>query len=236
MNQSSGKVYLVGAGPGDPGLLTLRGAECLREADVVLYDYLASPELLVLDAARRRADLPRPPRPRPADVADRNQRRDDTPRLARPHRRAAQRAAIRRSSPGWPRNSTRSNAAGVPYEIVPGVTAAPGRQQPRRHSAHRSRRSVVRRVRDRPGVQRQTARPNRSTTPPWRSSPARSCSTWALRPPRIGAARSSSTASRRTRRWPSCGAARCPIRKRFSRRSANCRRCCKRKSCARRPS
>src|SRR3990172_3995695 len=43
---SVGKVYLVGAGPGDPGLLTLRGAECLRAADVVLYDYLASPELL----------------------------------------------------------------------------------------------------------------------------------------------------------------------------------------------
>ncbi|HJQ82322.1 MAG TPA: SAM-dependent methyltransferase, partial [Lacipirellulaceae bacterium] len=41
-----GKVFLVGAGPGDPRLLTLRGAECLRAADVVLYDYLASAELL----------------------------------------------------------------------------------------------------------------------------------------------------------------------------------------------
>src|SRR5436190_22047967 len=48
MNASRGKVYLVGAGPGDPGLITLRGAECLRLADVVLYDYLASPELLAL--------------------------------------------------------------------------------------------------------------------------------------------------------------------------------------------
>ena len=45
-------MYLVGAGPGDPGLLTVRGAECLAEADVVLYDYLASPELLSHDAAR----------------------------------------------------------------------------------------------------------------------------------------------------------------------------------------
>ncbi len=40
------KVYLVGAGPGDPGLLTLRGRECLRRADVVLYDYLAGPRVL----------------------------------------------------------------------------------------------------------------------------------------------------------------------------------------------
>src|SRR3954471_5611386 len=46
MPKTVGKVFLVGAGPGDPGLLTLRGAECLRSADVVLYDYLASPELL----------------------------------------------------------------------------------------------------------------------------------------------------------------------------------------------
>jgi len=39
-------VSLIGAGPGDPGLLTLRGAEALRRADVVLFDYLANPELL----------------------------------------------------------------------------------------------------------------------------------------------------------------------------------------------
>lgn len=42
----SGKVYLVGAGPGDPGLLTQKGIECIALADVLVYDYLASRQLL----------------------------------------------------------------------------------------------------------------------------------------------------------------------------------------------
>jgi uroporphyrinogen III methyltransferase / synthase len=39
-------VYLIGAGPGDPGLITVRGMQCLAEADVVLYDHLVHPQLL----------------------------------------------------------------------------------------------------------------------------------------------------------------------------------------------
>jgi uroporphyrinogen III methyltransferase / synthase len=40
------KVYLVGAGPGDPGLITVKGRECIENADIVIYDFLASPALL----------------------------------------------------------------------------------------------------------------------------------------------------------------------------------------------
>lgn len=42
----AGKVFLVGAGPGDPGLITVKGLQLLQEAQVVIYDFLASPELL----------------------------------------------------------------------------------------------------------------------------------------------------------------------------------------------
>jgi len=45
-NVKKGKVYLVGAGPGDPGLLTIKGKECLSRADVVIYDYLANKSFL----------------------------------------------------------------------------------------------------------------------------------------------------------------------------------------------
>ncbi|MCU0581609.1 MAG: uroporphyrinogen-III C-methyltransferase [Syntrophales bacterium] len=41
-----GKVYLIGAGPGDPGLFTLKGVQCLKRADVVIYDHLVGEEIL----------------------------------------------------------------------------------------------------------------------------------------------------------------------------------------------
>lgn len=42
----TGKVYIIGAGPGDPGLLTIKGKHCLQTSDVVLYDHLVSTEVL----------------------------------------------------------------------------------------------------------------------------------------------------------------------------------------------
>jgi uroporphyrinogen III methyltransferase/synthase len=45
-NTTQSKVYLVGAGPGDPGLITLKGLECIQASDVIIYDFLASPALL----------------------------------------------------------------------------------------------------------------------------------------------------------------------------------------------
>ena len=45
-NAKRGKVFLVGAGPGDLGLVTLRAKACIEQADVIIYDHLASPEML----------------------------------------------------------------------------------------------------------------------------------------------------------------------------------------------
>ena len=43
----SGKVYLVGAGPGDPGLITVKGLDCVRQADVIIYDRLVDESILL---------------------------------------------------------------------------------------------------------------------------------------------------------------------------------------------
>lgn len=123
MNMANGRVYLVGAGPGDAGLLTLRGAECLRSADVVLYDYLASPELLTLTRADAELIcLGRHGQGRLMSQADIHHAMI---------RHASNGRKVVRLKGGDPAIFARLaeelgalDAAGVPYEIVPGVTAA----------------------------------------------------------------------------------------------------------------
>ena len=53
--RTRGKVYLIGAGPGDPKLLTLKAAEAIHASDVIVYDYLVNPEILA--HSRRNAEL-----------------------------------------------------------------------------------------------------------------------------------------------------------------------------------
>lgn len=121
--KSNGKVYLVGAGPGDPGLLTLRGAECIRNADIVLYDYLASPELLLgMRKDAERICLGRHGHGRLMSQEEINE--------AMLRHAKAGRTVVRLKG-GDPTIFARLaeelaalESAGVPYEIVPGVTAA----------------------------------------------------------------------------------------------------------------
>jgi len=118
-----GIVYLVGAGPGDPGLLTVKGKECLEQADVVLYDYLANPALL--DYAPVHAERVYVGR------RGRGQYQDQTEinRLLIDRAQAGQ--VVVRLKGGDPFVFGRGGeeaeavaAAGVPFEVVPGVTAA----------------------------------------------------------------------------------------------------------------
>jgi uroporphyrinogen III methyltransferase / synthase len=55
MKQATGKVFLIGAGPGDPDLITVKGLACVKKADVIIYDYLANDVLL--DQRRLDAEL-----------------------------------------------------------------------------------------------------------------------------------------------------------------------------------
>lgn len=118
-----GKVFLVGAGPGDPGLLTLKGLQCLKEADVVLYDGLVNPLLLqhTSAACERTARAER--------GADGLMGQDEINRRLVEAAKAGRKVV--RLKGGDPyifgRGSEEARAlvdAGIPFEVVPGITAA----------------------------------------------------------------------------------------------------------------
>lgn len=118
-----GKVFLVGAGPGDPGLITLKGLECLARADVVLYDGLVNPLLL----RHSHAQAIRTCRANPARGQLLKQDEINKQLIAA----AREGKTVVRLKGGDPfifgRGSEEAAAlaaAGIPFEVVPGVTAA----------------------------------------------------------------------------------------------------------------
>jgi uroporphyrinogen III methyltransferase/synthase len=120
---AAGKVYLVGAGPGDPRLITVRAIECLQAADVVLYDALVNERVLdhAPAAAERRLVGKRHGRVTVEQV--------EIERLLVEHARAGR--TVVRLKGGDPfifgrggEEAEACMAAGVPFEVVPGVTSA----------------------------------------------------------------------------------------------------------------
>ncbi|MCI3949251.1 MAG: uroporphyrinogen-III synthase/uroporphyrinogen-III C-methyltransferase, partial [Acidimicrobiales bacterium] len=116
-------MYLVGAGPGDPGLLTRRGAELLAAADVVVHDRLADPALLALapDGAEH-VDVGKGP-------GESGPAQDEITALL--VERGRKGGTVVRLKGGDPFVLARGGeeaealaAAGVPFEVVPGVTSA----------------------------------------------------------------------------------------------------------------
>ena len=123
MTTKPAMVYLVGAGPGDYGLITLKAIECLKQADVVVYDHLADPRILswVKDTAERIYVG--------KISAHHTMKQEDISQLLAA--KAKEGKTVVRLKGGDPFVFGRGGeegmvlrAAGVPFEIVPGVTSA----------------------------------------------------------------------------------------------------------------
>ena len=119
---AKGKVYLVGAGPGDPGLLTLKGREDLEQAEVVIYDYLANVEFL--DFAPAGAERIYVGKKGGDHTLSQEGINDLLVQKGRDH-------VVARLKGGDPFIFGRGGeeaqvlvAEGIPFEVVPGVTAA----------------------------------------------------------------------------------------------------------------
>lgn len=120
-----GRIYLIGAGPGDPGLLTLKGKACLEQADVVVYDYLANEEFLRYAPSRTEVVFVG------KKGGEAHIGQEEINRLL--IEKARQGKTVVRLKGGDPfifgrggEEAVAAAAAGIPFEIVPGVTAAVG--------------------------------------------------------------------------------------------------------------
>ncbi len=118
-----GKVYLVGAGPGNLGLVTLRAKECVEQADVIVYDHLANPEMLAW--AREDAEIIYAGK----KAGEHAMSQDEINKLIA--EKACDGKKVVRLKGGDPfvfgRGAEEAKAivdAGVAFEIVPGITSA----------------------------------------------------------------------------------------------------------------
>jgi uroporphyrinogen III methyltransferase/synthase len=118
-----GKVYLVGAGPGDPGLLTLKAKDFMEKADVIVFDHLANPSLL--EHAKTDAELIYVGK----EGSSHTMSQDEINRLIVEKARGG--SMVVRLKGGDPfifgrggEEAQELGRAGVPFEIVPGVTSA----------------------------------------------------------------------------------------------------------------